>query len=48
MLLVLFVFLILIAGCETAKWALTGASEGLQRDWETLREADAWMRENLW
>lgn len=52
MLLVLFVFLVLIAGCETVKGTVkglaAGATEGAKKDWQTLQKTDAWMRENLW
>ena len=44
MLLALFVFLVLIAGCETAK----GAAQGFQKDWKSLEKVDDWMRDNLW
>jgi len=47
-LFVLLAFVILIAGCETIKYAFTGASDGFQQDLATLQEADAWMRDNLW
>jgi len=45
---ILLAFVILIAGCETVHYALLGASDGLQQDWASLQEADAWMRDNLW
>jgi len=48
MVLILLAFVILIAGCETVQYALSGASDGLQQDWASLQEADAWMRDNLW
>ncbi len=48
MLLVLFVFLVLIAGCETVKGGIIGAAEGFQRDWKNFEKTDAWMRKNLW
>ncbi|MFH1269531.1 MAG: hypothetical protein ABIH75_00540 [Candidatus Omnitrophota bacterium] len=51
----LSVFLILSCGCETAKGAFKGGSEGAKKDWENLRstesflaKADAWIRKNLW
>jgi len=52
LLFMLAVFIISIAGCETVKGTVkglaAGATEGVKKDWQTLREADAWMRENLW
>jgi predicted small secreted protein len=42
--IVLLLCVIVISGCETIK----GAAQGMQKDWATLKKADAWMRKNLW
>ena len=44
LMLVLLGFVLGLAGCETMK----GAAEGLQRDWENVKQFDSWMRDNLW
>lgn len=35
---VLFVFLILICGCETAKGAFMGGAQGAKKDWQVAKE----------
>jgi len=47
-LFILFVFLILMAGCETLKGTFQGAAEGAKKDWQTACKADQWIRDNLW
>lgn len=44
----LLAFVALVSGCQTVTMGLTGATDGIQRDWESLKEIDSWMRENLW
>jgi len=41
---VLFIFLILASGCETAK----GAAEGATKDYENVKQLDKKMQEVLW
>ena len=47
-LFILFIFLVLISGCETIKGAFTGAGDGARKDWEAAKKVDDWMRKNLW
>lgn len=49
------VLVILLCGCQTAKGAAVGAgaaaaslADGIKKDWEAAKKADAWMRDNLW
>jgi predicted small secreted protein len=55
LLFMLAVFIISIAGCETAKGAMQGAKKDLQTARQTamkglqaVQKTDAWMRDNLW
>ena len=41
---ILSIFLILSSGCETVK----GAFQGAKKDFQSVKEADDWMRKNLW
>ena len=41
---VLFIFLILVSGCETVK----GAAGGAQKDWDNAKQLDKKMQEVLW
>ncbi len=45
---ILFSLVIVISGCETVKGAAKGAAEGFQKDWESAKKVDDWMRKNLW
>ncbi len=56
---VLWLSLILVAGCETTKGFTTGVASGVTSTasgvakdatglWQGLLRADSWMRENLW
>jgi hypothetical protein len=45
---ILVSFIFLISGCSTVKGAAQGAAEGAKQDWQALKKADAWFRENLW
>ena len=49
---VLFLFLLLMAGCETVKGtvqgAAQGAAQGVKKDWQTALKTDQWIRDNLW
>ena len=45
---ILSIFLILIGGCETIKGAFSGAADGAKKDWKAAKQADQWMRDNLW
>ena len=47
-LFILFIFLVLISGCETIKGAFTRASNGAKKDWQAAKSVDGWMRKNLW
>jgi hypothetical protein len=54
-LMVMPALVILLFGCETAKGAAVGVgatvvsvADGIKKDWEAAKKADAWMRENLW
>jgi len=40
----LYLLLLIVSGCETAK----GAAQGFTKDWQTAMKADKWLRENLW
>jgi hypothetical protein len=59
LLLVLVVFAVAIAGCETTKCASTGAKkdwqmakqateQGVTNVWQAIKSADDWIKENLW
>ncbi len=37
-----------IVGCETVKGAGGGAVEGAKKDWQSAKELDAKMRQELW
>lgn len=39
---------IIVSGCNTASGAAAGAAKGAQKDYETVKKADAWLQENLW
>ena len=39
-----FVFVLLSSGCGTGRGLVRGISE----DYQALRKADKWFRENLW
>lgn len=40
----LFVFLALVGGCETVK----GAFHGAQKDYQSAKKVDDWVKEHLW
>ena len=44
----LLVLLFLLSGCQTIQGAAKGGAEGAKKDWESLKKADAKMREVLW
>lgn len=37
-----------LVGCETVKGAVSGAGEGMKKDWEAAKKTDNWMQDNLW
>jgi len=41
---ILFAFIVLVGGCETAK----GAFEGAKKDWQSAKKIDDWMKKNMW
>jgi len=41
---VLYLFLMLLSGCETFK----GAADGFYRDWQNAKKVDDWLQEHLW
>jgi len=43
-LFILLIFIIMLSGCETMK----GAAGGAKKDFQALKKADQWMRDNLW
>lgn len=43
-----FAYIILVSGCGTIKGAAEGAAVGAKEDWEALKNADQWFRDNLW
>ena len=49
---VLALFVLLSAGCQTAKGVAGGAAEGIAKDSKdfgsAIMVADAWIRKNLW
>ena len=48
---ILFVFVFLASGCTLAKGTAgfcLGAKEGAKDDWNSIQNADAWVRTNLW
>lgn len=48
----LYLVLIVLSGCETIKGTARGGADGFSKDWqntkENIKEADDWIRENLW
>lgn len=53
--LVLFMALIVLTGCETAKGAATGLGQDVHNaadpdmnGWNAIQKADAWIHENMW
>lgn len=48
MLFLVLVLLLFISGCETVKGAAMGAAAGVKKDWESIKNADAKLREILW
>jgi len=41
---ILLAFVVLTAGCETAKGAFAGA----KKDWQSAKQIDDWMKKNMW
>ncbi|RJP27344.1 MAG: hypothetical protein C4533_07735 [Candidatus Omnitrophota bacterium] len=52
LLLLLLPVMLMLSGCHTlfnsSKGAYEGAKEGAKKDWEGLKKADNWLKENLW
>jgi len=40
----LYLFLVILSGCETVK----GAAAGFCKDWQNAEKVDKWLRERLW
>ena len=40
--------LLFIGGCQTIEGAYRGAAEGSKDDWKSVKDADEWMKKNLW
>lgn len=54
-LFILGVFLILVSGCGTITGAASGVYQGAKKDWvgaqnvwSKVKQADDWIRKNLW
>ena len=51
-LIVLVIFIFICAGCETGKGIACGASTGIVKDtqnsWQAVKNADQWVKDNLW
>ncbi len=37
-----------LSGCQTVKQAAEGAAKGFSEDWQSAKDADKQIRENLW
>jgi len=48
MLFVLFIFLVMLNGCNTVAGAGVGIAAGAKKDWQGLKSMDSWIRDNLW
>ena len=48
LILLAFVFMIAVSGCNTLKCAGEGAMDGAQKDWKALKKADNWLRKTAW
>lgn len=47
----LFVFLFLVSGCTLVKGvtgAAQGVAEGAKEDYQAIKKADGWVKDNLW
>lgn len=44
----LMVTVLLVSGCETTKGLARGISQDSQDLWNFLKQADDWVKENLW
>ncbi len=47
----LLIFTFLASGCTLAKGVgglAAGACEGAKEDWNALKKADVWVKDNLW
>ena len=47
-LLVILLTAFVTTGCHTLEGAAKGAQHGVKKDWESVQEADEWMKENMW
>jgi len=47
-LLLLLVFSVVALGCNTIEGVARGAKDGIKKDWEAGKNADSWVKENMW